>query len=106
VLVDSRLSRGGVRHHLAPPSPLGISPSTLRWTVRIVRLDYGFWYGIAEADDRLEPGESPHLNAEGHLYYVRFRSGWTPGDGYFRPDSPGHPTLDEAIAYAEPKPAG
>jgi hypothetical protein len=74
---------------------------TVATTVRIVRVDYDFWYALAEADDRLEPGESPNLNAEGHLYYVRFRPGWTPGDGDFWPDSSGHRTLDEAIAYAE-----
>lgn len=70
-------------------------------TVRIVKVDYDFWYGLAEADDALEPGELPGMNAQGHLYYVRFRPGWTPGDRSFWPDSPGHQTLDEAISYAE-----
>jgi hypothetical protein len=62
-------------------------------TVRIVRLDYDFWYEIGKADGDLEPDEAPQLNDDGYLYYVKHRSGW--------PDSQGFPTPEEAIAAAE-----
>jgi len=32
--------------------------------VAVLRANYDFWYGIAEADDRLEPGEEPSRNAD------------------------------------------
>ncbi|MEU9112783.1 hypothetical protein AB0D04_13545 [Streptomyces sp. NPDC048483] len=70
-------------------------------TVRVVMLDYDFWFTIAEADGDLEPGESPELNEENRLYYVRHRSGWPAPDCQFWPDSPGFHTLAEAVADAE-----
>jgi hypothetical protein len=69
-------------------------------TVRVVMLDYDFWYELAAADGGLEPGELPELNEAGRLYYVRHRPGW-PGRGPFWPDSTGFHTLAEAIAAAE-----
>jgi hypothetical protein len=70
-------------------------------TVRIVRLDYDFWYGIGKADGDLDPEESPQLNADGHRYYVRHRPGWQSEEDSFWPDSPGFDTPEEAVAAAE-----
>jgi hypothetical protein len=73
---------------------------TVPTTVRVVMLNYDFWYALAAADGDLEPGEVPELNDEGRLYYVRHRPGWHVGDAFW-PDSPGFHTLAEAIAAAE-----
>ncbi|MCX5207188.1 hypothetical protein OG897_38005 [Streptomyces sp. NBC_00237] len=70
-------------------------------TVLVVMLDYDFWFGIAEAEGDLEPGETPELNSEGHLYYVRHQPGWSETDRWFWPDSPGFDTLAEAVTAAE-----
>ena len=75
----------------------GVAPTT----VRVVKLDYDFWYAIGEADDNLEADESPQLNADGCLFYVLHRPGWPAGGGSFWPDSMGFHTLDEAVAAAE-----
>ncbi|XVU27155.1 hypothetical protein ACQPZJ_08975 [Actinoplanes sp. CA-054009] len=61
----------------------------------VVALNYDFWSTIAEADG------TPALNADGLLFYVRHRPGWSAGDAYFWPDSPGFQTLAEAVAAAE-----
>ena len=68
--------------------------------VRVVRLDYDFWFAIGQADDDLAPGETPGLNVEGHLYYVRHKPGWSEGQPFW-PDSPGYLTVPEAKAAAE-----
>jgi hypothetical protein len=68
--------------------------------VRVVELDYDFWYAVDAADRRLEPGESPQLNAHGRLYYLRHAPGWPDGDRGFWPDSEGFQTLEEAVAAA------
>ncbi len=69
--------------------------------VRVVMLDYDFWYAVGEADGDLEDDEVPQLNAAGRLYYVRHRPGWPERDQPFWPDSPGFPTVAEAVAAAE-----
>jgi hypothetical protein len=69
-------------------------------TVRVVMLDYDFWYGLGAADGELEPDEAPGLNDEGQLYYVRHRPGWRE-DEPFWPDSQGFHTQAEAVAAAE-----
>jgi hypothetical protein len=51
--------------------------------------------GIAPID------ESPQLNADGRLYYVRHRPGWPDGERAFWPDSRGFDTLEEAVTAAE-----
>jgi hypothetical protein len=71
--------------------------------VRIVRLDFDFWYGIAEADDNLADGEAPALNPDGYLFYVRFRPGQWSKSSPFWPDSRGFQTLDEAKLHAGSK---
>jgi hypothetical protein len=75
----------------------GVAPAT----IRVVMLDYDFWYAVGEAGADLEPDESPQLNAHGRLYYVRHRPGWPDGDRRFWPDSQGFQTLEEAVAAAE-----
>ena len=72
---------------------------TARPPVQIVRLDHDFWYGIGEADGDLEPGEVPHLNADGHCYYVSFQA--ARGSAHFWPDSVGHDSLSEAKEAAQ-----
>jgi len=69
-------------------------------TVRVVMLDYDFWYAVAAADGELESDEALALNEQGRLYYVRHRPGW-PAGGSFWPDSPGFHTLAEAVAAAQ-----
>ncbi|MGW1069083.1 hypothetical protein ACWD4F_31805 [Streptomyces aureus] len=69
--------------------------------MRVVMLDYDFWFTIAEADGDLEPGETPNLNEENRLYYVRHRPGWPESGRLFWPDSPGFRTLPEAVTAAE-----
>jgi hypothetical protein len=43
--------------------------------VRVVKLDYDFWFTIGEANGDLEAGEQPSLNDDGFLFYVRHRPG-------------------------------
>jgi hypothetical protein len=74
---------------------------TVPTPVRVVMLDYDFWYAVGEADGDLDRDEAPQLNPDGRLYYVRHRPGWPDGDQRFWPDSPGFPTLAEAVAAAE-----
>jgi hypothetical protein len=73
---------------------------TVPTPVRVVELDYDFWYVIAEADDELEPGEHPQLNDDGRLYYVRYRPGWSERQDFW-PDSVGFERLEDAVAAAE-----
>jgi hypothetical protein len=68
--------------------------------VRVVELDYDFWYVVAEADGELEHGEHPLLNDNGRLYYVRYRPGWSEGQDFW-PDSVGFQRLEDAVAAAE-----
>jgi hypothetical protein len=76
-----------------------------RAVTRIVRLDYDFWYAIAEADGELEEAERPALNDQGFLYYVRHRPGWSPGQQFW-PDGQGFDSVDEAKAAAEARVPG
>jgi hypothetical protein len=48
---------------------------TVPTLVRVVRLDYDFWYAVGDADGDLQAGERPVLNAEGFCYYVRHKPG-------------------------------
>jgi hypothetical protein len=75
----------------------GITPTA----VRIVRLDYDFWYAVGEADGALDADEVPQLNADGYLYYVRHRPGRLNQEDGFWPDSQGFGTPEEAVAAAE-----
>ena len=50
--------------------------------VAVLRANYDFWYGIAEADDRLEPGEEPSLNADGFRYYLLYDK-WPDGTRFW-----------------------
>ena len=67
--------------------------------VEIVRLDYDVWYALGKADGALEPGEQPQTNADGHVFYVRFRT-TTDGDRFW-PDSTGFLSVEEAKRVAE-----
>lgn len=67
--------------------------------VTIVSLDWDFWYAIGEADDRLEPGEVPHLNQEGVQYYVCFKGDPKEVPGWV--DSPGHDSIEAAATWAQ-----
>jgi hypothetical protein len=74
--------------------------------VRVVKLDYDFWYAVAEADDELMHDEHPQLNDDGRLYYVLYRPGWSEGQDYFWPDSDGFKRLEDAVASAEARVPG
>jgi len=79
---------------------------TVPTLVRIVRLDFDFWFALAEVDGTLEPGEGPILNPEGHAYYLRYRPGWVEGERFW-PDSEGFPDIEtarSAAAEAVPSP--
>lgn len=52
--------------------------------VRVIGLDYDYWYAVGEADERLEADEEPKpLGEEGLLYYPFFTE----------IDGPGFPTI-------------
>jgi hypothetical protein len=68
--------------------------------VRVVKLDYDFWFAIGEANGELEEGEQPTLNEAGFLFYLRHRPGWTEGEPFW-PDSQGFTSVEEAKAAAE-----
>jgi len=69
--------------------------------VDIVSLDYDFWYSMAEADDQLEPGETPTpLNDDGVLYYYRFRRAGDLETPTW-PDSGGYSVLDDVMVAAQ-----
>lgn len=68
--------------------------------VAVVRLDYDFWYAIAEADGDLTPDERPSLNSDGHAYYIRFKPGWSEGKPFW-PHGQGYMTVDDAKRAAE-----
>ena len=69
--------------------------------VDVIGLTWDFWYGIAEADGKLEPDEEPlEPDPDGLLYYVRFaRAGRTEEKPW--PESGGATPLEEAVAEAE-----
>jgi len=69
-------------------------------SVRVVELDYDFWYVLAEAGDEQEHDEHPQLNDDGRLYYVRYRPGWSEGQDFWH-DSVGFQRLEDAVAAAE-----
>ena len=74
--------------------------------VDIVGLNYDFWYELALADGRLEPGEAARpLGADGLLYYVRFRHAGRPVEATW-PDSAGHDTIEAAQRAAESRVTG
>jgi hypothetical protein len=73
--------------------------------VRIVQLDYDFWYAVGEADGELGPDEVPALNDQGFLYYVRHKPGWSQGEPFW-PDGHGFRTPEDAKAAAEASVAG
>ena len=77
-----------------------LSDGTVPTPVLVVRLDYDFWHAVAKANDDLEPGERPRLNAAGHRYYMRHKPGWSGGEGFW-PDGIGYDSQDEAMAAAE-----
>jgi hypothetical protein len=79
---------------------------TVPTEVRIVRLDFDFWHAIGVADGDLADGEVPDLNADGHIYYVRFKPGQWSKSSPFWPDSIGFHTVDAAKAHAESKVPG
>lgn len=60
---------------------------TVPTVVRVVRLDYDFWYAIGEADGDLQADERPRLNGEGHAYYIRLQPGWSEAIRSGRPQS-------------------
>lgn len=69
--------------------------------VDIVALDRDWWYELAAADGTVEPGESPApMGDSGFLYYVRFRRAGERRRSTWM-DSPGHRTVEAAIADAE-----
>ncbi|UFS60407.1 hypothetical protein [Subtercola endophyticus] len=69
--------------------------------VDIVSLNYDFWYELAKADHQLEPDEHPTpLNAEGVLYYYRYRQAAKPSASVC-PDSIGYTEIEDAMKAAE-----
>jgi hypothetical protein len=65
--------------------------------VDIISLDYDWWYSLAEADDQLEPGETPMpLSPDGLLYYARIKRALQPDEPTW-PDTFGHTTIAEAM---------
>ena len=74
--------------------------------VDIVAINYDFWYQLDKADGQLELNDQPEpLNAEGVLYYVRFRKALEPLEPTW-PDSSGYTDINEAMAYAQSKVPG
>ncbi|WP_045730416.1 hypothetical protein [Pseudarthrobacter chlorophenolicus] len=70
-------------------------------SVDIVGLPYDFWFGLAQIDEQLEPGESAQpLGKEGLLYYVRFRHAGETEEPTW-PDSEGQTTIEAAVSIAE-----
>lgn len=71
--------------------------------VDVVGLPYDYYFEMAKADGTLEADEEPlPLGEVGLIYYFRFRTAgsleaptWV--------DSPGHPTVEEAMAAAQSK---
>jgi hypothetical protein len=68
--------------------------------VRVVQLDYDFWYEIAAANGELGDGERPELNDKGYLFYVRFTPGWEEGEPFW-PDSLVADSIEAAKQEAE-----
>jgi hypothetical protein len=75
---------------------------TVPTIVRIVLLDYDFWYVVGEANGDVAADEHPLLNSDGHAYYVRLAPGWSQGEPFW-PDGFGYMTVDEAKRAAEAK---
>ena len=75
----------------------GVAPTT----VRVVELDYDFWYAVGEPTTGSSRAKFRSWNAHGLLYYLVHRPGWPDGDRGFWPDSRGFQTLEEAVAAAE-----
>ncbi|MEV0465664.1 hypothetical protein AB0I30_29800 [Nocardia tengchongensis] len=69
--------------------------------VFVVRLDYDFWYEVAQEEDTLEAGEEPFLDSAGYAYYASFKG--LRSDAPFWPDSGPHRSADEARIAAELK---
>lgn len=63
--------------------------------ITIIARNYDMNYSMFAAEDALLDGEQPiPLGPDGRLYYVGYTS------------SPGHPTLEEAKAWADSQPWG
>lgn len=76
---------------------------TVEHSVDIIALDYDWWYSLAEADGRLENGETPMpLGPDGRLYYVRFQRALEASAPTWV-DSYGHQELAGAVSAAEAK---
>ncbi|WP_433576244.1 hypothetical protein [Nocardia brasiliensis] len=67
--------------------------------VFVVRLDYDFWYEVAQEEGTLEAGEEPLLDSAGHAYYVSFKA--LRDRASFYPDCGPHPSVDDARNAAE-----
>ncbi len=60
--------------------------------VRVIALNYDYWFALAEADGRVEADEERQsLGPEGLLYYASFQG----------VDSSGYPTIMQAKAAAQ-----
>src|SRR5262245_2795026 len=71
--------------------------NSVKRRVRVLRLTSDYWHDLAKADGLLQSGESPELNKDGFLYYVRFGED---GESSF-PMSQGFRSCEEAIHWAE-----
>jgi len=72
-------------------------------SVDIVALDYDWWYELGKADGNLSPDEKAlEPDGQGWIYYVRFRNALDPSEPT-SVDSPGHQTIEQAMAAAEAK---
>ena len=67
--------------------------------VAVVRLDYDFWYEIGHQDGDLDAYEQPALNADGHAYYVCFKSPPDADPGWV--DSIQFGSVEAASAWAQ-----
>ena len=66
--------------------------------VHVVEQDYDFWFEVARADGRLEPGEAPELNDDGRAFYVLFAD---PSERPWGVESIGFTTAGAAKRWAE-----
>jgi len=71
--------------------------NVLERSVRILRLNYDYWFDLAQTDGLLDDGEEARLNEHGFLYYVRFGED---GESPF-PMSEGFTSCEDAMRWAE-----
>jgi hypothetical protein len=62
----------------------------------VVTLDYDLWYEIGRQEGDVDPDEQQALNADGHAYYVCFKSPPDAGPGWV--DSTEFGSLEAASA--------